>query len=268
MRRITVAAIALLASSVLWYGMRGTVAYRVACSSIGCPGRESLIAAALRRNDPRIPAHPQHWNYDLAQPEWIAWSSFRAYMSLEDGSTLRQWQVVVADHDLVVRGVITGDRLPLPPADSDGDGLCEVVKEIGTLRYDAQQNIVWWAVLRLGDERNEIVWVGLIDESVWRSRQTRLRPIWLDTDGDGVDELVFITVEIAQTPDGRVVFKPPQTVAVFEWTAPGGILRTRLLPDDCGILPWSPEGSVPMRVDQATDLDLLVRELLPAAKVP
>jgi hypothetical protein len=131
-----------------------------------------------------------------------------------------------------------------------------------------QKDLRWWAVVRLGAEDNEIVWAGMIDTSVWRSRQARLKPIWRDMDGDGSDELVFITVETARTPDGGIVFKPPQTIAVFEWTSPGGVLRTRLLPNGCGILPWNPQGEVPMRVHHTADLDPLVRELLPAANVP
>ena len=136
--------------------------------------------------------------------------------------------------------------------------------EIGPPQDDAQQNFVWWVVLRLGHELNEILWVGLMDESVWHSRRMRLKPIWRDEDGDGQDEFVFITVETARTPAGGIVFKQPQTIAVFEWTSPGGILRTRLLPDDCGIVPRNPQGSVPVRVDQTTDLDPLVHEFLPA----
>lgn len=269
MRFLVATVLVLLVASALWHGVRSAVVYQVACSSIGCPGREALIATALRLRAPQFPDDdPQLWNYSLAKPEWIAWSSVREYVPLGDGSKLPKWQVTVADHNLTVGGVIAKDRLSLPPADRDGDGLCEVVVEIGPPQDDAEQDFVWWVVLRLGDEYNEIVWLGLMDESIWHSRRIRPKPIWRDEDGDGQDEFTFITVETARTPAGGIVFKPPRTIAVFEWTSPGGVLRTRLLPDDSGILLWSPDGRVPMRTDQATDLHPLVRDLLPAAKVP
>ena len=128
---------------------------------------------------------------------------------------------------------------------------------------DAQQDISWWVVVRLGDEHNEIVWAGLLDKSVWHSRRMRLRPIWRDEDGDGRDEFVFITVETARTAKGGIVFKPPQTVAVFEWDEPGGMLLPKQLPDDSGITLWTPPNGIPVQVDQKTDLEPLVRELLP-----
>lgn len=270
MRFLVVTVLVLLVASALWHGVRSTVVYRVACSSIGCPGREPLIADALRHRYAGFPDYdPQLWNYSLAKPEWIAWSSVREYVPLGDGSKLPKWQVTVANHNLTVRGVIAKDRLSLlPPADRDTDGLCEVVMEIGPPQDDVQQDFVWWVVLRLGNEHNEIVWIGLMDESIWHSRRIRLKPIWRDEDGDGQDEFVFITVETVRTPVGGIIFKPPETIAVFEWTSPGGVLRTRLLHDDSGIRIWSPDGRVPMRVDQETDLVPLVRELMPRAKVP
>ncbi len=267
-RRIAVVMVAVLLAAAAWHGARGRLLYPAARSSVGCPGREKLLAAALRHADPSFPDEPQLWNYNLARPEWIAWSSVRETIPLGDGSWLPKWQVKVADRDLALKGVIAGDRLAAPPADADGDGSCEVLKEFYPDLDGPQKDLRWWAVVRLGEKENEIVWAGMIDTSVWRSRQARLKPIWRDMDGDGSDELVFITVETMRTPDGGIVFKPPRTIAVFEWTSPGGTLRSRLLPDDCGIRPWKPQGVTPVRVGQASELDPLVRELLPASKVP
>ncbi len=270
MRLLALAALVLLVTSALWHQVKGTVVYRVACSSIGCPDRLGLIADALRQRDPRFPdAVPRFWSLSWAKPEWIAWSSVRESVPLEDGSTLPNWKVTVADHNLTVRGFIAADRpFLLTPADRDGDSLCEVVMEIAATKDDAQQDHVWWVVLRLGTEHNEILWVGLMDESVWHSRGMRLKPIWRDEDGDGMGEFVFITVETTRTPAGGLVFKPLQTIAVFEWSAPGGILRTLSLASDSGITPWSPGGREPIRVDQTADLAPLVHELLPAPEVP
>ena len=268
MRLLAVAALVLLVASALWHGVRRTVVYRVACSSIGCLSRGALISSALRQRYPLLPDDdPQAWSLNWAKPEWIAWSFLQEHVPLGDGAKPPMEQVIVTDHTLTVRGAFAGDVLGAPPpADSDGDGLCEVVLGFGSLLQE--QDVVWWVVLRLGDEHNEIVWIAMMDESIWHSRKIRLKPIWRDEDGDGQDEFVFITVERTRSPAGDIVFKPPQTIAVFEWTAPGGILRTRLLPDDCGILPWSSQGAVPMRVDQTTDFDPLVRGMLPVPEQP
>ncbi len=265
-RRLAVVILALLVAGIAWHWARNGLVYHAARSSVGCPGRWGLIAAELRQVDPEFPNDPQRWSYDAARPEWIAWPSVREIIRLEDGSNLTKWQVKVADRNLALRGVFTCDRLSIRPADADRDGSCEVMKETYAADLGGPYNhLRWWTVVRLGEKDNEVVWAGMIDTRIWRSRRVGLKPIWRDTDGDGMDELVFITIETARTPDGGIVYKTPQTIAVFEWTAPGGILRTRLLPDDCGILPWNPEGHVPMRIDQATDLDVFVRELLPAA---
>ncbi|MCH7720180.1 MAG: hypothetical protein IH988_04215 [Planctomycetes bacterium] len=244
--------------------MRATVVYQVACSSIGCPGREALIAAALHRRHSRFLDNAQNWRYNLANPDWIAWSSVREHGY---GATRAKWQVTVADHNLAVRGVVAGFWLSvLPPADTDGDGSCEVVKDIGPPPDDAQQDIVWWVVLRIGDEHNEIVWVGLLDESIWTSRRIRLSPIWRDEDGDGRDEFVFVTVEATRTAKGGIAFKPPRTVAVFEWDEAGGILLPKQLPNDAGITLWTPPNGKSVQVEQDTDLEPLVRELLPVVE--
>lgn len=266
-RRLAVATLVLLAAGAVWHWTKNDLLYHAACSSIGCPGRVDLIAAVLRKVDSDFPETPQLWNYNCARPDWIAWSSVRVNIRLGPGSYRPMWQVKVADRHLVVKGVIAGDRLSVPPVDADGDGSCEVVKEFYPDRDEPRKDLRWWTVVRLGAEDNEIVWAGVMDIGIWHSRQIRLKPIWRDTDGDGMDELLFITVETFRTPEG-IGFKPSRTIAVFEWTAPGGILRTRLLPDDCGIRPWNPENGVSMRVGQETDLDPIVRELLSVSEFP
>ncbi len=269
LRLLAVAALVLLVVSTVWHGVRGAVLYRVACSSIGCPGRQDLVAAVLRQREPQFFDHdPQFGNVSWAKPEWIAWSSMRGHHLPEYPTTPPKWAVTVTDRHLTVRGGFVAARPSRPPADRDGDGYCEVVIEVGLPQEVPGLDIVWWVVLRIGESHNEIVWAGLMDESIWHSRRIRLQPVWRDEDGDGRDEFVFITVETVTTPASGLVFKPPQTIAVFEWASQGGILRTRLLPDDCGISLWRPEGLVPMRVDQTADLDPFVRELLPVTAVP
>ena len=263
LRRLALAVLVLLATGAAWHSIRDDLVYEAARSSIGCPGRAELIAAALRQAEPRFPDQPQLWTYDLAHPGWIAWSSMREVRPLANGPQLYRWQVNVADQRLEVKGVIAVYRLSVPPVDADGDGSCEVVTTFYPAQDDPQQDLRWWAVARLGDEYNQVVWAGMIDDAVWQSRRARVRPVWRDADDDGTDELVFITVETVRTPQGNIGFKPPQTVAVFGWDSPGGILRPRLLPEDCGITPWSPVNQAPLRFGREEDPDPIVRELLP-----
>ena len=48
-RRIAVVAVGVLVAATAWHGVRGHLLHPAACSSVGCPGREGLIADALRR---------------------------------------------------------------------------------------------------------------------------------------------------------------------------------------------------------------------------
>lgn len=264
-RRLIVAVLGVLVAGAVWHLVRNDLVYHAACSSIGCPGREELIGAVLRKADPEFPDKPQRWYYDFARPEWIAWRSVREALWKPESGWRPQSRVKVADRHLALQGVIAVAWLSGPPTDADGDGSCEVIK----MHFvDRQRDIRLWTVVRLGEEDNEIVWAGVINLGTWHSRQIRLKPIWRDTDGDGLDELVFVTVERFRTQRGEVAFKPSRTIAVFEWTAPGGTLQPRLLPDDCGIRQWSREDGVPMRVSQDADLDTIVRELLSVSKSP
>jgi hypothetical protein len=64
-------------------------------------------------------------------------------------------------------------------------------------------------------------------------------PIWRDEDGDGLRELVFVTRVLTQDPLFGLGYEPARTVAVFEWSSVGGVLRAREVPRDCGVIGWS-----------------------------
>lgn len=262
-RNLAMVVIILVVSSAAWHGIRGLVLYRVACSSIGCVARRELIAAALRPAHPNVPDHPQFWEFNVARPTWIAWSSARDNTHSGDDSELQRRQVTVADRQLKVRGMIGADRLSSPPDDPDGDGRCEVVLRFDLRGDNGQLIIRRWAVVRLGKEINEIIWVGLADANAWGVRRAAVRPIWRDEDGDGIREFVFTTLEIFRRPQAEWGFKPPNTVAVFAWDAPGGMLHPRSMPDDGSILSWTPPEKGPVKVEQDADLDPLLRKLLP-----
>jgi hypothetical protein len=255
-----------LAAGVFWHAVRGAVVHRVACTSIGTHDRTSLIATALRDRNPEFPDDdPPHWVVSSTEPDWIGWPTLREDILLADGLYRRKVHFAVADRNLTVRGAFATARLAaLPFADRDGDGSCEVVMEVYPADARRSPRFVWLVVLRLLDTHNEIVWIGRWDRSIRFGRGRRPHPMWRDEDGDGQEEFVLAWNEVVRTPSGGIIIQPPRAVAVFEWTAPGGTLRGRSLPDDCIIVPWDDDGRAPLRVDQTADLDELVRELLPA----
>jgi hypothetical protein len=91
----------------------------------------------------------------------------------------------------------------------------------------------------------------------------RVRPFWRDEDGDGRQELVFVTRTYIKLPNGDVGLKPPETVAVFAWDRPGGVLRPRLLPPNGSFVSWTPPDGTPVKVAQESQLDPILRKLCP-----
>jgi len=262
MRRVVVFAASMLVASAVWYIIREPLSYQLACSAIGCLGREELIGSVILRSDSTLPRGGWRWYYDFVRPEWIAFWSPNGNVSLVDNARPLSGYTTVLDRQLRVQGMIAGDHLAIPPDDADADGLCEVVLEFDLRDSTEQLNARRWAVVRLGNEFNEIVWVGL-GCSEWRARKARVTPMWEDQDEDGIQEFKFVTVELMQIPGGRWVYRPPTTVAVFDWDSPGGMLRPRSLPKDGSIIPWVTPGDAPVRVAKDAELHVLLRDLLP-----
>lgn len=262
MRRIVIFVASLLVASCLWYIIRKPLTYHLACSAIGCLGREELIGSVVRRNDSTLPYGGWKWYHNFADPDWIAFWSPNSKADVVDSAQSLSRYTTVLDKKLRVQGQILGDHLAIAPDDADTDGSSEVVVEFDLRDGREQVNARRWAVVRLRGEFNEIVWAGL-GCSEWRPRKARVAPLWDDRDGDGIRELTFVTVELMQTPDGRWVYRPPTTVAIFDWDSPGGMLRPRSLPKDGSIIPWANRGNAPVRVPKDAELDILVRDLLP-----
>ena len=262
-RRLIVSLALLAVASIAWYGARGSVVRLLARSSIGCYGREELILAALRQQDSTVPKDARLWGHSLPRPGWLAWASVYEVDHLNDQSTLAKWQLTLADSTLRVRGVIAGDRLyGQPPLDIGGDGAWEVLVEAAPTGLRMTRDITYWAVLRLRARSNELVWLGLVDGSKWAGSRARVKPIWRDGE-NGTKELAFITVIVTAVPGGGLVFKPPNTVAVFKPEGADGLLRPKLLPGGCGITPWNPPSDAPVRVNPLAELEPVFRQLLP-----
>jgi len=264
-RRELIVVSLLLVASAGWYALRPALIRQTAIQSVGCPGREHLLAVAIRQAGFRIledgrpvsaGVEGRVFTHCLPRPGWVLWES----------EALEQPCLAFADQHLRLQGTVRSEEgIAAPPGDMDGDGRWEIVlryspipEEDPDVRY-----LRGWTVVRLGSANNEIVWLGMTDCNLWSSRGARVKPIWRDEDGDGQKELVFVTVVTVNLPGRRIGFKPPQTVAVFEWDAPGGVLRPRLLPTDCGVVSWKPTESGPVEVAWDVELEPLLRQLHP-----
>lgn len=277
-RRLVIVSVAVLVASASWYSLRPVALTWIARTSLGCPSRAPIVAAALRGRYDTIPTDgeinaidPFPWTrlrtYFFPEPGWILWESVRRREPFGDGSMLDHWRTTFADHNFDFVGSIGTIQRPLvaPAQDIDGDGRREIVLECRATPWpDAKsRNVTRWAVIRLADNHNQIAWIGLSDFLLWSRKSTRLKPIWRDEDGDGVDELVFVTVVLKRQPQGGVGFDPPRTVAVFEWDRAGGVIQPRSLPSDSGIITWSPPGAEPVRVERDADIESVLADLLP-----
>jgi hypothetical protein len=264
-RRLVAIVAVVIVLAGAWHGLRGTIVRGFGAASGGCYGRDVLVRAALRQAGFDITDADQLRAHSLPRPGWIAWSTVE-YETLRDRSQRpKSWQTTVVDGRLRLLGKLP-TSMDEPPMDIDGDGRWEARVTIPALDADPKRPLVYHAVLRMGATANEIIWLGLVDDSSWRARGTRVFPKWEDTDGDGVQELVFITVVTVSSPSGGIVFKPPEIVASFKLDRPGGILRPETLPKDCGITQWNPPSHAPVSLDQEADLESVFRELLPVPK--
>ena len=267
-RRLIALVAVLIVLAGAWHCLRGTLVRGFGAASVGCYGRDGLVRAALRQAGFDISDADQLRGHSLPRPGWVAWSTVE-YETLRDRSQRpKRWQTTVVDGRLRLLGKLPTSYLDDPPMDIDGDGHWEA--SIGILASEAERKrpLVYLAVLRMGGTANEIIWLGLFDDSSWSARGIRLFPKWQDTDGDGVQELVFITVVTTRSPSGGIVFKPPETVASFKLDRPGGLLRPGTLPKDCGITPWNPPSNAPVRVDQVSELEPVFLQLLPVPEEP
>jgi hypothetical protein len=261
-RRLVILAVVVIILAGTWHGLRGPLVRGFGASSVGCYGRDSLIRAALRHAGVDIADGDQLRAHSLPRPGWVTWSAVE-YETLSDGSQRPKiGQTTVVDGRLRLLGKLPAD-IADPPMDIDGDGAWEARVSVLASEADPNQPLVYHAVLRMKASANELIWLGLLDDSSWRARGIRVSPVWQDADGDGVQELVFITVVTTRSPSGGIMSAPPEIVASFKLDRPGGVLRPDALPKDCGITAWTPPGGAPTRLDQTADLEYVFQELLP-----
>jgi hypothetical protein len=264
LRRLVAIALTLAFGCVVWRQVRPLLVQELARSSLGCEWRAGLIGAAVCAQYPQLPAMDNGWGVQ----SWRTASSVGVFWRIRppgpDGPSLGYG---VADDTLVLRGTVnTQEVVAIPvPGDWDHDGRVELVTSFDALagadpRPNA--NVRSFAVVRLGIDHNEIVAVILVDYSAWARNFPRLRLEWRDADGHGRAELALMRYTRIQPRTVGATFSS-ETVAVFAWDAPGGILRPRLLPDDGSVLVWTPEDGHPLVVATDEPLDPLLARLVP-----
>jgi hypothetical protein len=258
-RRLILIAVATAVAAAAWHGSQGPLIHYFATASIGLDARQCLIHAALCRAGLSVSDEPDVHSACLPRPGCVTWTRHGEWTEQDGISYYDGMSMTVFNHRLEMVGRLD-HYLYSVPMDIDRDGRWEAcvmssASEDGSLDYVA--------VIQLDPSGNAIMWLGLHDEGPWRTRGVHVWPIWHDEDDDGIRELVFVTMTTTRTALGVYTFKPPETVASFELDPATGLLRTRELPDGCGITPWEPSAGAPVPVGPDADLDALFRELLP-----
>ncbi len=259
-----------LVASLAWHGLHARVLRGLARSSVGCDARAKLIAGAIDELYPRQRVYvsdgePILNSYRQGNQGGVCW-----VISLETPSceqpTAARGVGMVADLDLNSRGLVHLRTMrwgiPAPPGDWDGDGAFEV-SSICIPTGDAFRNPstyhLYWVVIRLGRESNEIVALAAVRHDVPANTVGPLA-IWQDESGDGIANWVLVT---ARYSANQQELSPFERLGIFEWSEPGGVLRPRVVPDDGSMLVWTPPSGHPHRFPADKLVDDVCRELLP-----
>jgi len=252
--------------AALWRSLGLEVRCWMASRSVGCWGREKLVAAALWNEEAGIPIYDEGvWRFRkpimmgaLPAPGWVAW-----HRPIVEPNRI-VYQLWFADHLLRWKGrVFSPQWTRAPPEDVDGDGHWELLLQYAAEPYrpGAPTDARFTAVVRLGEHSNELAWAGLTGFDRPANADVRIYPIWRDEDGDDLKELVFITRELKSRPAKG--FKPARTVAVLAWDRRSGRLQPRDLPENCGVRPWQAPSGQPAVFDPDEELLPILRRLLP-----
>lgn len=270
LRRAALFIVAVGLLSLAWRVAQPWVTYLVGVASVGAPRHPALLHAALRVRHPDFPSEEQFsWAKSGLErlsarmiasdldpcPGWVRvcdWARCEYY---------DRWLNWTGRHSTRLQPVSA-------PVDADGDGQPEVIDSFEVPDTDKGRDASGWMVVRLGGATtNQFVCAAAVD---WRAfkrshpstvGRVSLRPIWRDEDGDGCAELVFVAMVSYNDPRWGFCFRLGETVAVLEWTHPGGMLVPRSLPPDCGIEVWIDRA--PVDCDPNESLQALGPILLP-----
>ena len=264
-RHLVIGLAVLLIASAGWRIVRPIMVNLVACSSVGCWARCDVIAAALRARYPEYP--PEAMGAGLATlsscrpaPGTVLWINDKEFQEQRaSASNIIQLADASLNHLGLFRLSPSRFYTSGPHADWDGDGRYEVtccgyVDDNSWLLYQHM-------IIRLGMGSNEIAGLFIVDNS-HTPQNTTTYALWRDEDGDGLNEYVIHRVTVRRLPKPKPWHGKPETVAVFEWDRPGGVLRPRVLPDDGSITVWTPPDGQPYEFPADAVVDDICQELL------
>lgn len=264
--------------SLLWHVGRATIVHEMACGSVGCPGRERLLIAALRRAGAPGSHHSAFdvprmhvLTHSLPEP-WVSWPQFTPPPEGGRSRDTVQRGTCYADARLRVRGCLKSGqyRRRDGPGDMDGDGRWEIAvafhANVG--RTVPPMQMSRWAIVRLDGAHNELLAVVLVDEAAAGPKKqapgvTSVWPVWCDSDDDGAMECQFNFGVVPISLGPGLVVQPPQTLARLDWTGPGGVLVPAVLPDDDSIQVWTPPDGRPLRFPAEAEIQPLLDTVLP-----
>lgn len=256
--RLALVSALLTAGGIGWHVLRPHLIGAVARSSVGCAARSELLAHVLSG------AHPGQF-----QDAYRCWSTYgRRARLVECYSRVgSEDKVSFADHALDPIGSVTCLHVSGYADDMDGDGRIELAAWLAAWPPRYPTGVIWSAAVRLGRQDNQVLGLLMYPQQ----GSPALRDAWRDEDGDGLVELVLLAVPIPGKTTSTQP-SPTQAAAVFEWTAPGGILRPRYMPADGSVTFWSPPDGqpLPLASDESLNsvLDRVLAEFSPPGSAP
>jgi hypothetical protein len=189
---------------------------------------------------------------------------WRESVTGENGTVISS-RFVIADHRFREIGSVRSPRaFWLRVGDFNGDEKPDVLcmNWHPPLRVLGRQFEVL-PVIHLRGDRNRISGIVLIDWAAVAPPSTYVQVVWLDADNDGVQELVVRSVSFTKRPKGKFTITAVADVALFEWTAPDGVLKARRMPNDGTVAFWAPPDGRPYSFPADRSIDDVLNELIP-----
>ena len=235
-KRLALAIGTLVILAVAWRIIQTTVIESAAISSIGHPARAKLLAAALNRRYPQLPAPSDLWGDALSSRD-----AGHSHLLWFTGS---QW--AVADGALNLLGAVNTSGYRQPNVQIHGprrDVFAIVTYE------PLEGKSVWerWAVVRLCRETNELLAIVDVEQPSAPTRSWN-QAAWRPDDSNGELNLV-VSKYNTYTATGSGVWTggPRRTLAELEWDTNAGVLRTKSLASDGSVRLWLPPEGQPER---------------------
>lgn len=255
-RRLLIAVALLALASLAWRLSRPAVIRAFACSSIGSH-RVPLLRMALQERFPYIPLRENAWLESVRGPgaPFLAWTNHNWITDLDS-----RWHLSNGRMDYV--GVLRAVCQIASFGDWDQDRYPEAMCLIG------EGGELYFVVVRVRPAADEVVVVLPVHIST-RNAAAILSVFgsWSDEDGNGTMELILRGTRVGG-PSAVIRRWPDVIVAIFDWTAPGGVLTPRMLPDDGTVQFWPLPDNRPVVFDPNEPLESVVARLRPPDTQP